>query len=233
MLITPQNAIHIVLARKTKDARFKPYETALQKWTFLGAVGLLGIGAITAGISYFWKNPYLAFVGLFALLASMFVAVVYQIASTLPDLVKLRNVEKAVSDPLLAQFNDDMDLINELSQTCQAHHLSYARETFALMARQLRERNSLLVGAIEKVGIIPLALTAYLSLEKALKDGLVLFDGVEWIFAAFIFLYLFAIRLSSTAQWMELVSELYEQALSVKLKREANSYIEMPNPRGG
>jgi hypothetical protein len=219
MLITPQNAIHIVLARKTKDARFKAYETTLQKWTFFIAVGLFLTGAIAAGITYFWKNQYVALAGLFIFLGSALVAVVYQIASALPDLAKLRNVEREVSNPLLAQFNDDMDLVNELSQTCELHHLSYAKECFALMARQLRERISLLVGALEKVGIIPLALTAYLSFTKAQKDGLVVFGGIEWAFAGFIFLYLFALRLSSTAQWMELVAALYEQALAVKMKR--------------
>ena len=221
MLITPKNAIHIVLARKTRDARFEAYETALQKWTFFVAAGLLLAGAMAAGITYFWKNPYVALAGLLALLGSTLVAVVYQMASALPDLVKLRNVEREVSSPLLAQFNDDMDLVNELSQTCEVHHLSYARESFILMARQLRERISLLVGAIEKVGIIPLAVTAYLSFTKAQKEGLVVFGGVEWAFAAFIFLYLFALRLSSTAQWMELVAGLYEQALAVKVKRES------------
>lgn len=221
MLITPQNAIHIVLARKTKDASFKPYETRFQKWTFLMAAWLLGMGALAAAINYCLKNPFVALAGLFALLLSTIVAAVYQIASVVPDLLKLRNVEREISSPLLKQFNEDMDLINELSRTCEMHHLDYAKECYSLMARQLRERISLLVGAMEKVGIIPLAATAYLSFAKAQKDGFVVFGGVEWAFAAFAFLYLLALRLSSTAQWMELIAQLYAQAISVKARRES------------
>jgi hypothetical protein len=221
-IITAKNAIHIVLARKTKDARFRPYETNFQKWSFFAATALLCSGAIAAAVTYFCKNSYVAFAGLLMLLLSMIAATIYQIVSVLPDLVKLRNIEREISDPLVARFDDDMDLINELSQTYETHHLVYAKESFALMAKQLRERISLLVGALEKVGIIPLVATGYLSFAKAQKDGLVVFTGVEWAFAAFLFLYLFALRFSSTAQWMEQVSLLYEQAVSVKIKRETN-----------
>lgn len=224
MLITPKNAIHIVLARKTRNARFRPYETTFQKWSFFAATGLLCSGAIAAAVTYFWKNSFVALSGLVMLLASMITATIYQIASALPDLVKLRNVEREISSPLLARFDDDMDLINELAQTYETHHLVYAKESFALMAKQLRERISLLVGALEKVGIIPLVATGYLSFAKAQKDGLVVFSGIEWAFAAFLFLYLLALRLSSSAQWMELVSALYEQAVSVKVKRESRPF---------
>ena len=221
MLITPKNAIHIVLARKTKDAKFHPYQTTFQKRSFFAAAGLFCGGAIAAAVTYFWKNSHVALSGLLMLLASTIAATLYQIASALPDLVKLRNVEREISNPLLARFDDDMDLISELSQTHERHHLVYAKESFNLMARQLRERISLLVGAVEKVGIIPLVATSYLSLAKAKKDGLVAFSGVEWAFVAFLFLYLLALRLSSTAQWMELVAALYEQAVAVKPERKS------------
>lgn len=176
---------------------------------------------MAASVTYFWRNPYVGLVGLVALLASTLAAVAYQIVSAIPELVKLRNLEREVSDPLLVEFNDNMDLINELSQTCEAHHLSYARTSFLLMAKQLRERISLLVGAIEKVGVIPLAITSYLAIAKAQKEGLVVFGGIEWALVGLILLYLLALRLSSTAQWMELAAELYAHALAVKSKRES------------
>ena len=221
MLITPKNAIQIVLSKKTRDAKFKPYETRLQKWTFLVAVGLFGSGLVIALITYFWKNRCVALAGLVAMLVSQLAAVAYQLVSAIPELTKLRNIEKEVSDPLLIEFNDNMDLINELSQTCEAHHLSYARASFLLMAKQLRERIALLVGAIEKVGVIPLAITSYLAVTKAQKEGFVVFGGIEWALAGLILLYLLALRLSTTAQWMELAAELYAHAFALKSKRES------------
>lgn len=79
------------------------------------------------------------------------------------------------------------------------------------MAKHLRERIGLLVGALDKVGIVPVAVTAYLSYAKAVKDG-ISFGTYEWVGIAFVSLYIFAIRMSATAQWMEHVAELYDHA---------------------
>lgn len=221
MLITPKNAIEIVLARKTKDARFRLYETTAQKWFFWLSVGGLGAGFILAFITYFWKYQFVVVAALIALLLSSLLAVAYQVAAVLPELTKLRNIEREISNPLLIEFNNDLDLINELAQNYEPHHLSYAKTNYVLMAKQLRERISILVGAIDKVGAIPLAITGYLSFSKAQKEGFVALDGIEWILIAFLFLYLLALRMTLTAQWMEKVSEVYEQAIVLRLKRES------------
>lgn len=220
MLITPKNAIEIVLVSKTRDARFRFYETPIQKWCFFIAVGALIMGVVIAFMAYFWKNQYVVLAALIALLVSSLSAMAYQVSSMLPDLAKLRNVEREISNPLLTDFNNDMDLINELAQLFELHHLSYARANYVLMAKQLRERIAILVGALEKVGIIPLVITGYLSFVKTQKEGLVLFGGIEWVLVAFLFLYLFALRMTATAQWMESISEIYEQAITLRSKRE-------------
>jgi hypothetical protein len=38
--------------------------------------------------------------------------------------------------------------------------------------------------------------------------------------ATFAFLYLVAVRMTGTAQWMEKMTEIYEQAIALKSKRE-------------
>ena len=221
MLITPSKTIELVLGSKTKNADFRLYDTELQKWLFRLSVGTLGTGAALALLLYVWKNEYIMLVALCALFASSILATAYQAASLIPELAKLRNVEREISNPLLTSFNSDVDLIHELSQISELHHLNYAKANFALMAKQLRERISILVGALEKVGVIPLAITGYLSYLKVQQDKLATFGGIEWILAAFVFLYLLAIRMTATAQWMEKVSAIYEQAAAIKAQRES------------
>ena len=221
MLITPKNAIEIVLERKAKNSDFRFYETPTQKWLFLLSVWFLAACSAIALLAYLWKNQYVVLAALIALLVSMLLATAYQVATILPDLIKLRNVERDISDPLLTEFNNDMDLINELVQTCEPHHLRYARARYVLMSKQLRERIAILVGALEKVGIIPLAVAGYFSFIKAQKEGLVPFGGIEWVLVSFLFLYIFALRMTTAAQWIEKVSEIYEQAIALALKRES------------
>lgn len=219
-IITPKSAVEIVLSRKTKNAKFRPYETTTQKLLFWLAIGGLGTAILLALVTYVWKNEYVIAAALILVLISSFLGMGYQIASIIPEFIKLRNIEREISTPFLAKFNNDIDLINELSQTCEIHHLQYARASFSRMAKQLRERIGILVGALDKVGLIPLVITAYFAFLKAQKEGLVVFGGIDWIFTAFAFLYLLAVRMTRTAQWMEKISEIYEQAISLKSKRE-------------
>lgn len=219
-LITPKNAIEVVLATKTKNATLRLYETPTQKLLFWLAVSTLGAGAFLALITYVWKNQYVIGAALVLIIFSSLSTTAYQIASLVPDFLRLRNIERDVSTPFLTDFNNDLDLIHELTQTCEIHHLQYARQNFLRMARQLRERIGILVGALEKVGLIPIGTTAYFALLKAHKDGLVVFGGIEWVFATFIFLYLLAARMTATAQWMEKISGIYDQAIVLMLKRE-------------
>jgi hypothetical protein len=219
-LITPKNAVEMVLRKKTKDAKFQPYETTAQKWFFGFSIGSLCFGVLLALSTHLWKNEYLVLAALVCVLASSLFAMGYQIASLIPELAKFRNVEKEVSKPFLAEFNNDLDLIHELSQTCEIHHLSFAKANFALMAKQLRERIGILVGALEKVGLVPLATTGYFAFLKTQKDGLQPFSDIDWMFVTFAFLYLVAVRMTGTAQWMEKMTEIYEQAIALKSKRE-------------
>lgn len=219
-IITPKNAVEMVLRKKTKDAKFQPYETTGQKWLLGLSTGSLCLGFFLALSTYLWKKEILVFMALLCVLASSLFAMGYQIASLIPELAKFRNIEKEVSKPFLAEFDNDLDLIHDLSQTCEIHHLSFARANFVLMAKQLRERIGILVGALEKVGLIPVATTGYFAFLKSQKDGLQPFSDIDWVFAAFAFLYIVAVRMTGTAQWMEKMAEIYDQAIALKSKRE-------------
>ncbi|MBU3624752.1 hypothetical protein ICN48_00665 [Polynucleobacter sp. JS-Safj-400b-B2] len=215
-IITPRNAITLVLTAKSKDFRLKLYETTFQMVCFIGAIGLLSLGSIVGVI--FRNIPSckpLGWVALILISLSSIAAMAYNISQLIPDVAKLKNPEKEASSPLLKDFNDDMDLINGLAKSFETHHLSYAKVMYANMARQMRERIGLLVGSLDKVGLIPIFLTAYLSYAKAIKEGIA-FGPVEWISIALVLLYLFAIRMVSTAQWMESISEIYDHAIMIK-----------------
>ena len=219
-IVTPKNAVEVVLDRKTKSLRFRFYETTVQKVLFWSAGGSLALGGALGMVVYVWRSPAVALAALVLLFLASLLAAAYQISMILPELMKLKNVEREFSNPLVEEFNDDIDLITELARDYRTHHLKYAHESYSLMAAQLRSRISLLVGAIDKVGLIPLGITAYISGTKALKDGLIVFGGIEWVLAGLVLLYLLSLRMNGTAQWMGRMSLLYKQALSLKQSNE-------------
>lgn len=217
MLFTPEKAIEIVLLRKTGNARRNVYATPAQQWTFWLATVNLIIGVVAAFLSYFLRSEDAAVAAVVALYTSSFLAVIYQALSAIPEFRKMRNVEREMSATLLEEFKNDIELINQLANLCEKRHLSYARSNYVLMAKQLRERIAILVGAIEKVGVLPLAITGYFSFVKLRKEALIGIGGIEWILVGILIFYLFAVRMTATAQWMERIAEIYEHAIALKM----------------
>lgn len=229
----PKKIIEIVLEAKIKNTIFRLYETNMQKWLLLLSLGSFLLGILVA-IGMRWpcigENNYVVMLAYFliAIIPSVFI-IAYQITVIIPDLMKLMKIrcaEREISQSFMEHFNHDINLINSLSKTYEIHHLKFAKEHFLLMAKQLRERIGILVGALDKVGLIPIAITAFLGFRRIQKEELIQIDNATWAFVciiiALIFLYSLAVRMTLASQWMEEVAEIYDQAIAVKLKRECN-----------
>jgi hypothetical protein len=143
-IVTPKNAIELVLARKAKTKKLQLYDNTLQKWLFMLAVLFLTFGATGGITAYFWHQQNVAWIALSCLAASAVFTTGYQLATVLPEFMKLRNIKHEISLPLVKNFNDDIDLIAELGRDFEPQHLRYARDNFSTMANQLRARISLL-----------------------------------------------------------------------------------------
>lgn len=214
-ILTPRSAIDQVLAVKAKSRKFTLYDTTAEKIAFVLTVSLAGSGAVAGIVFYFSANPLAGLIGVALTLLSAGASIGYQLASLIPDLMKLKNPEQDFVTPHAQSFNEDIDLISELSSTHNAQHLLYAAQRFSLSAEQLRIRISLLVGAIDKVGIIPLSITTYFSAAKLIKEDAV-FGGIEWAVITLVFLYLFAVRMSLVAQWLERTALIFRAAAEAK-----------------
>ena len=160
------------------------------------------------------NDQQLTLVAMLILLTSTVLAFAFQVAVALPALATVNRLEASMGSELSEAFNDDLDLIGELARDYEPHHLRFARENFCMMASQLRSRVSLLVGAIEKVGAIPLALVSYLAFSKAFGTGI--FGIAESVYAALIGLYILGLRANIVAQWMDRVALVYGAALDMR-----------------
>ena len=115
-IVTPKNAVEVALDRKTKPFRFRFYETTVQKVLFWSAGGSLALGGALGAVVYVWRSPLVALAALMLLLLASLLAAAYQISMTLPEFIKLKNLEREISNPFVEEFNDDIDLITELAR---------------------------------------------------------------------------------------------------------------------
>lgn len=216
MLVTPKDILTSILEGETKPLSLKPWENHTQFVLFTTSAVTLGIGFLFAAATHIWTEKWVAYTSLLSLVIAMVSSAIYQLAVAFPVLKMLRHPEKSLASPATERFNNDIDRISSLARDFEKHHLEYARDRLALIADQLRNRISFLVGAIEKVGILPLAITGYLSAEKVLSDPKLASSGIEWVFGALIALYLIAIHLLLVSQQLERLVLIVRHAASKK-----------------
>lgn len=194
----------------------KPWENRTQFILFMVSAISLCFGFFCAAATHIWSEKLLAYTSLIFLIIAMVGSAAYQLAVVIPALKVLRHSEKNLTSPATERFNNDIDRISSLARDFERHHLEYARDRLTLIADQLRSRISFLVGAIEKVGILPLAVTGYLSAEKILSDSKLTSSGVECAFGALIALYLMAVHLLLVSQRLDRLVLIVRHAASKK-----------------
>jgi hypothetical protein len=216
--ITSNDLIEIVLQHTTGDFRFEPYRTKPQKFLFWALVGCVACSIASGLASLLLNSRNWAFLGIVAFQLGAAAVVLYQGALLWNEARRMRNPEKEIALPLTKSFSSTMELIHNLA-TFEIEHLRYAKDVFTREARHLRERIGLMVGALDKIGAIPLAVTSYLSYVK-MSQADPSFGALEVVGLCFIAFYVFAIRMVGTAQWMEKVAILFEHALVAREKRD-------------
>lgn len=203
MIITPKDILDSIIEGETKPLSLKPWENNIQFVLFVVSVGSLAGGFLAVAAIQIWRENWLGYTALILLVVAMVGSVVFQLAIAFPVLRMLRHSEKSLSTPATQRFNYDIERITSLAKDFEQHHLDYARDRLALISEQLRSRISFLVGAIEKVGVLPLAVTGYFSAKNILADPKMTVAGIEWAFVALIALYLMAIHLLLVSQQLE------------------------------
>jgi hypothetical protein len=214
-IITPQSSIEKVLHQKTKPLSISPSFTKAQKiWLYTSGISL--VTGVSLGLANkVFKIDIIGIMSIWLLLGSIVSAVFYQISLVAPMLKEMKHSEKTVAENILSEFNNDIELIQSLSQDCSEHHLSFAKQNFMQLSNHLKSRINLLVGAIEKVGVIPLAIASYYSYQKASSSELISFGAVEIIATTIVILYLFSIHMVTVSHKFERIALIYDAAFEL------------------
>jgi hypothetical protein len=191
-ITTPKNILEDIL----RELSYKTFGNRWQRWFIKLASWTMGLYVITsAGAFVAFKFMEAKLPGLILLrvtealvVISVLSVMLSALAVVAPKLIRyFRHAERAELEPVLDSFDKELDLISHLANTYERHDLEYAQERVALEAGQSRSWKALCVGALDKVGIFPLAVAAYFSWQKLRADQPLVFSGlpgVEWAVVA-------------------------------------------------
>jgi hypothetical protein len=226
-ILTAKSILEDLLRHVPRPPSVNPLATPVGKWLFWVAVVALGWFVMVVVLAHIGvTRPWLA------ISAQVSVLMAAGIAILLPWtvlgrflLTYLRHPERAALAPVMESFNAELDLIYQLVHTYEPHQLEYAHDRVTLLIGQIRTWTGIVIGALEKVGVLPLAVAGYLSLQKLRTDQTPLLFGlhvpVDGILAALVVFYLMAMYQHLVCLQLDRFSLVLKHAVQAKHREAA------------
>lgn len=210
----PLNCVDFVLQRKAERPRAVSLTTRWQRLLLPGASATFAAGVVAGIADKAFGVSALRWPALCLLLLTVVLGTLQMVATLLAELKTMTDLERSSTRAIEQEFGEDLDTVQRLT-LYPSHQLALAKSRFESGGRWLRQGTALLVGAIGKVGLLPLAITTYLAFMQAIRDGVHL--GLPaWGSFGLAGIYLLGIRAVHVAHWMDGIAELYGHALDLQ-----------------
>jgi hypothetical protein len=221
-ILTPKDILNTLMATDGVPSAFTPWSNNIQKYLFIAAVTLFVfgfLGAVSVKVNIFSPEAKLWVLGLVA--SSQLTAVIYQLAVIIPSVKMFGNPSKTIAEPAVKHFDADIQAITDLANTYDQHHLDYARDRLSQVVEQMKFRVGFMLGAIDKVGIFPSAITGYLYAREILSKPDYASSGLEWVFGGLVALYIAAVVFMTASQRIERLALVAKHAAAKKLSESS------------
>lgn len=208
------NCVTFVMTHKAAPRRWRFFVNKTHRWAFTATAAAFAAG-VAAGIAYKLLHVLSsAWPALWLLVCTQVLGIVSLIAAALPDWREFKSLEHTVACTVEDPFDSDLETIRGLVRYPR-HELDHAKTQFENGARGLRERSGLLLGALDKVGLLPMIVSTCLTIAQAVRDGAD-FGPLAWASFSLVGVQLMAMQVLRVAQWMEKVASLYGRAIDLQ-----------------
>jgi hypothetical protein len=220
--VRPKNVLDDV-TRRMRYLRYRPlrfFANPAHKVFFW--LSVLAMGGVVLCVLFF--NFVTQWRGL-ATLTRLLVVVYYisatlgMVFATIPSFRLFLSPEKSLLGPVIGVFDQELGLITRVAYTYERRDLEYALDRATLMVTQLRSRIALLIGALDKVGVVPLLIGAYFSVRQLLRDQPLTSSELSWMIGLGVglgIMYAGGIGLLGWAQYLDHVCLVLKHAVQAK-----------------
>lgn len=200
--------------KNSKD-KGKTYLTPFQKWTFWLMFGFFSTALILALSTkveiYYWQKPFALILVLLAQLAG----ILFQLSFAFEAFKFFKAPTRHFLEPITKSSVRDYELAEYFSRFTESQ-LYYVKERLLLESKHIHSRVSLLVGALDKVGIIPVLVTWILASFKYIASGSIVFEQIDWLVYGLLGLYLISLPILFFIHQLERYLLLVNTAIEIK-----------------
>ena len=207
----------------------RPYENRFQKWAFWLMVGTFALGLLVALSTKVVETDWQKITALLLVIVSQVVALVYQLSLALQSFRFFREPTRHFLQPLTLLAAQDYQLANGMVRF-ERNQLEYVLARLRLEISQMKARVGLLVGAVETVGLVPVAVTTAFSAYGFFADGKLRFQEIDWIVYALMGLYVAVLPVLFFTHKLDRYALVVETAIKFK-ECEANNAFNPDAPK--
>ena len=200
--------------------RGRAYLNPFQKWAFRLMFILFGMAILVALSTkaevYFWQKPTALVLALWAQISGL----LYQLSFVFEAFKVFKAPARHFLEPVTESSVRDFELAESFSRFTESQ-LYYAKERLSLESRHMRARISLLVGALDKVGIIPVFIVWVLAFYKYIANGSIIFEQIDWLVYGLLGLYLVTLPILFFVHKLERYLLLVNTAVEIKASKSS------------
>lgn len=215
------------LSRIGKAEKPSLFGSKYEKALFISMLAIFGLIIISGIIFYFTKVPWLKFMALVLTLAFYFNAMLWQLSLVIPILKFFRNPAGDLLKVVESDASKEVSSMTGLASV-STEAIQYVADRLVLAKQQLHARMAFLVGAVEKVGVLPGVVASLLALSKVSETEMFKSNNESlyvYIALAFFVLYGFAVVGLMICQKFEICAGVLQHYLQYRANKPLNSYV--------
>lgn len=193
----------------SNDAESAP--SPLHRWSQWIALVSLMFCALSLWIYVQWKIPLFGWIVGVTIVIGVSAAAVLVLVGVKATWTEMRNFEREFLSSVSSRLVERRAVVVRIGAGFSHKDILFARDYLKSVATHLRSRISLIVGALDKVGVLPLAVSAAITLLKLREAGTV---TVVWVAgtAVLAFFYVLSVHMLDAAYTVERFVVLLDHA---------------------
>lgn len=193
-----------------------------ETWGLGLSLSLMAIGFCAYLVhDHLWKQPFLVFFALGAMVVGEIGAVICSFSGARTTWAELKRFDHEMLSGAAKRLSNRYVLAKRIAERFDEKQIAFAKDYLQSVCAHMRSRIGLMIGALDKVGIIPLAVSSLVALVKVYGNGA--FAGV-WYAGAFVLLlfYVGSMKMLGTAYTIERFVVVLTHAEGYALERSAS-----------
>lgn len=206
----------LALSKIEKKTGVSFFDSKFEKFVFIAMVFIFSL-IVIAGIAFlFYRNSIVEIIAIGLTLLFYLVALIWQISLITPIFKFFKNPTEQLLQVFQERATREISSMSNFS-IISLETLEYLSQRLLLAKEQLHQRMAYLMGAVDKVGVLPGFIASFLALSKVLESKTFPVENKQlYIYAAigFCILYVFSMVSMMICQRFEVYSGILKHYLA-------------------